>query len=61
MSRDDKIVTAITRIRRKNNIAWMALLKLAFKARPKQAAKIMAQITRNDTEVTKWMKKLGQS
>ena len=55
----DLIITKITQIRRKNNIAWMMLLKLAFKAKPRAAAKIMASIVENDRQVTKWMSRLG--
>ncbi len=56
---DDRIITKVQAIRRKNNIAWMNILRLAFKARPKQARKIMDEINKNDVLVTKWMSRLG--
>lgn len=55
----DRVITKITAIRRKNNIAWMNILRLAFKVKPRLAKKIMAEITENDRLVTRWMQKLG--
>ncbi len=55
---NELIVKEVTRIRRKNNNCWMELLALAFKAKPRQAKKIMAAITENDRNVTKWMSRL---
>lgn len=57
---DDRIITKVQSIRRKNNIAWMNILRLAFKAKKKQARKIMSEINRNDALVTKWMGRLGK-
>jgi len=53
------IISEVTRIRRKNNNCWMQLLGLAMKAKPRQAKKILEAITRNDSQVTKWMARLG--
>ena len=55
---NELIVKEVTRIRRKNNNCWMELLSLAFKAKPRQAKKIMEAITQNDRNVTKWMSRL---
>ena len=38
------IIKRIEKIRKKNNVNWMDLLRLAFKHSPKQAAKIMSKI-----------------
>lgn len=57
---DDIVIKAITSIRTRNNKAWMNILKLAFKAKPRAAAKIMASIVENDKLVTKWMQRLGK-
>ncbi len=54
----DLIITEVTKIRRKNNKAWMAILRLAFKAKPRLAKKIMIDINKNDAAVTRWMSKL---
>ena len=37
----NKIINQIEKIRSKNNINWMNLLRLAFKIDPKSASKIM--------------------
>ncbi len=55
---NELVIKEVTRIRRKNNNCWMELLGLAIKAKPRQAKKILQDITENDQKVTKWMKKL---
>ena len=52
------VIKEVTRIRRKNNNCWMLLLGLAFQARPRKAKKIMESITKNDLNVTRWMRRL---
>lgn len=56
---DAKIIDKVQAIRRKNNVAWMNILRLAFKAKPKEAKAIMTEINKNDALVTKWMSQLG--
>ena len=56
---DDIVIKAITTIRARNNKQWMNMLKLAYAAKPRAAAKIMNQIVANDQLVTTWMQKLG--
>ena len=53
-----KIINQIEKIRGKNNINWMNMLRLAFKHDPKKAAKIMAKIYSDDTRIGKLAKKL---
>lgn len=55
----ERVIKKITSIRTKNNKQWMNILKLAFKAKPRLAKKIMASIVENDRLVTHWMAKLG--
>lgn len=55
----DKIIDKVQAIRVKNNRAWMNILRLAFKAEPQKAKKIMTQINKNDAAVTKLMSRLG--
>lgn len=57
---DDIVIKAITSIRTRNNKQWMAMLKLAFKARPRAAKNIMSSIVENDRQITKWMSRLGR-
>lgn len=57
---DDRIIKKITSIRTRNNKQWMNMLRLAYAAKPRAAAKIMNQIVSNDQEVTKLMARLGR-
>lgn len=54
-----KIIRKIEKIRSKNNRHWMNLLRLAFKFAPKEAAKIMSNITKLDKEISLLTKKLS--
>ena len=55
-----KIINKIEKIRKKNNVNWMNILRLAFKKSPKEAAKIMSLIYRDDASITKLVKKLSK-
>ena len=46
-----KIIDEITKVRSKNNVNWMNILKLAFKLDPKNSAKIMKKINNNDNKI----------
>ncbi len=52
------IIKRIEKIRKKNNVNWMNLLRLAFKHSPKQAARIMSKIYIDDNNIGKLVKKL---
>ena len=43
-----KIIDKIEKIRSKNNVNWMDILRLAFKLDPKNASKIMKKINYDD-------------
>ena len=53
-----KTIKEIENIRKKNNVNWMNLLRLAFKYSPKEAAKIMSKIYIDDSSIGKLAKKL---
>lgn len=53
-----KIINQIEKIRSKNNVNWMNMLRLAFKYDPKGASKIMAKIYSDDMRIGKLAKKL---
>ena len=53
------IINQIERIRKKNNVNWMNILRLAFKKSPKQAAKIMSKIYQDDAKIGELVKKLS--
>ena len=52
------IINKIQKIRSKNNINWMNILKLAFKYAPKEASKIMSKINSDDKKISTLLKKL---
>jgi hypothetical protein len=53
-----KIINQIEKIRGKNNVNWMNMLRLAFKYDPKGSAKIMSRIYSDDSKIGKLAKKL---
>ena len=53
-----KYINEVQRIRSKNNINWMNVLRLAFKHDPKGAAKLMKKISSDDGKIGKVLKKL---
>ena len=57
-NRLSKIIDEIENIRKKNNTNWMDILRVAFKYSPKETAKIMSEIYREDSKISKLSKKL---
>ena len=55
-----KIINKIEKIRSKNNVNWMNILRLAFKLDPKQAKKIMMKINYDDKRITQLLNKLSK-
>jgi hypothetical protein len=55
-----KIINKIENIRKKNNVNWMNILRLAFRKSPNEAVKIMSLIYRDDASITKLVKKLSK-
>ena len=53
------IIDKIQRIRSKNNVNWMDLLRLVFKLDPKNASKIMKKINYDDKKISNLLKKLS--
>lgn len=53
-----KIISQIESIRKKNNVNWMNILRLAFKHSPKNTAKVMAKIYTDDQKISDLVKKL---
>ena len=54
-----KLIGNIESIRKKNNSNWMDILKIAFQYAPEETSKIMAQIYREDSNISKLTKKLS--
>ena len=55
----NKIINQIQKVRSKNNVNWMNLLKLAFKLNPKRASNIMKKINYDDKKIAKLLNKLS--
>tara|TARA_Y100001970_G_C14006268_1_gene736012 strand:- start:156 stop:344 length:189 start_codon:yes stop_codon:yes gene_type:complete len=55
-----KIINQIQKIRSKNNVNWMNILKLAFKIDPINASKIMKKINYDDKKISLLIKKLSK-
>ena len=53
-----KLINQIQKIRSKNNVNWMDMLRLAFKHDAKSASKIMSQIYLDDQKISSLVKKL---
>ena len=54
-----KIINQIQKIRSKNNVNWMNILKLAFELDPKKSIKIMKKINYDDKKISQLLKKLS--
>lgn len=57
----DEIIDQIQAVRSKNNKNWMDLMRLAFKHAPKEAAAIVADIYREDAEISSLAKRLSEN
>ena len=55
-----KFITKIQKIRSKNNVNWMDMLRLAFKHDPKAASKIMKKINYDDKKISLLLKDLSK-
>lgn len=55
-----KIINQIEKIRSKNNVNWMNILRLAFKLDPKNAANIMKKINYDDKRISRLLNKLSK-
>ena len=54
------IISQIEKIRSKNNVNWMNILRLAFKLDPVSAKKIMKKINYDDKKISDLLTKLGK-
>lgn len=56
----NQIISKIQKIRSKNNVNWMDILRLAFKLDPKNASKIMKKINYDDKKISNLLSKLSK-
>tara|TARA_B110001450_G_scaffold248916_1_gene265651 strand:+ start:174 stop:362 length:189 start_codon:yes stop_codon:yes gene_type:complete len=54
-----KIINKIEKIRSKNNVNWMNILRLAFKLDPNSAKKIMKKINYDDKKISDLLNKMS--
>ena len=54
------IINKIEKIRSKNNVNWMDLLRLAFRLSPSQARKLVGKINLEDKRISNLLKRLGK-
>ena len=53
------IIDEIEKIRKKNNVNWMDILRLAFRNSPGEARKLMLKINTEDDRISELLKKLS--
>jgi hypothetical protein len=53
-----KVISQIENIRKKNNVNWMNILRIAFKNNPRATAKVMSKIYSDDKRIGILVKKL---
>ena len=56
----NKIINQIEKIRSKNNVNWMNILRLAFSLDPKSTKKIMKKINYDDKKISIPLNKLSK-
>ena len=59
--KDFEIIDAIEKVRTKNNINWMNILRLAFKHAPSKARDIVKKINKDDKKIGDLLKKLSEN
>ncbi len=55
-----KLIDKIEKVRSKNNVNWMDVLRLAFKNSPKEAQKLIGKINNQDSKISNLLKKLSK-
>ena len=58
---DLEIIDAIEKVRSKNNINWMNVLRLALKYSPSEARDIVAKINEDDKKIGNLLKQLSRN
>ena len=58
---DLEIIDEIQKIRSKNNVNWMDILRIAFSHAPDEAAKVLAEIYKEDKKLNNLAKQLTKN
>ena len=53
-----KIIDKIEKVRSRNNINWMDLIRLSIKFAPKETSILLRKINKKDNEIAKLFKKI---
>ena len=53
-----KIIDQIEKVRKKNNVNWMYILRVAYSSDPQKTASIISKIYKEDKNISKLAKKL---
>ena len=53
------IIDEVEKVRTKNNVNWMDVLRLAFKHAPEDTRKLMKRINKEDGRISELFKKLS--
>lgn len=56
-----KIIDEIEKVRTKNNINWMDILRVAFQGNPGKALRCMKKINSQDRQISQLMQKLTKN
>ena len=60
LNNHNQCIHKVQKIRAKNNVNWMNILRLAFKHAPKEAGKLMKRINADDKKISKLLNKLSK-
>ena len=55
-----KIIDEVEKVRTKNNVNWMDVLRLAFRYAPDEAKKLMKKINLEDNKISELFEKLSK-
>jgi hypothetical protein len=58
---DDDLLEQITRVRARNNVNWIDLLRIALRADPKSTKEVLSKILVMDLEISRLMRAMGAS
>lgn len=58
---DLEIINEIEKIRSKNNVNWMDILRIAFKHAPEESRSIMGKINQSDDKISDLLKELSNN
>ena len=58
---DLEIIDEVEKVRTKNNVNWMDILRLAFKHAPNDARKLMGKVNEHDGKISQLLKELSNN